>query len=191
MFKYSILAVIILVQACNTASDQPSSVQMGSFKAAHYRPETDHAATFMMSPYQNLLMGLNRRDTNYLATTATHFIQMNDSLAAMPMQLDSNLQQLWVVGLGNINAELQGLLAAIATNDIQEISMSVHMTSLQFLHLLGQIGYKEHSVYLFNSAGENREEGYIWMGFQKNSKDPFQPQQKKEAVAIQLLEESK
>jgi hypothetical protein len=46
-------------------------------------------------------------------------------------------------------------------------------------------------VYLFNSAGENREEGYIWMGFQKNSKDPFQPQQKKEAVAIQLLEESK
>ena len=191
MFKYSILAALILVQACNTASDQQASVDLGSYKAANYHPETDHAAAFMMSPYQNLLLGLNRMDTSFLATTATQFMRMNDSLAAMPMQLDSHLHDNWVVGLRNINAELQGLVSAIATNDLQEMSMSIHMTGLQFSHLLGQIGYKEHRVYLFNSPDENKEDGYSWMGLQKNSKDPFHPQQRKEIVAIQLLEESK
>ena len=191
MFKYSILIAIVLVQACETAKVDPVSLEIGPYLAKNHQVTTDHAAAFMMAPYQNLLVGLNTHDTSYLRANATDFIHMNDSLASLSMPLDSNLRSNWVIGLQNINAELEGLLAAIRMNDPMEMKMSIHMTGLQFLHLLGQIGYKEQRVYIFNNADENKEDGYTWMGLQKNAKDPFHPQQKTPVVAVQLLEESK
>lgn len=191
MFKYSILIAIVIVYACNPSSPSQTSVEAGSFIATHFHPETDRAAAFMMAPYQNLLVGLSKQDTSYMTSIATAFQHMNDSLAELPIQLDSTLHANWVVGLQNMNAELQGLVAVIAMNDPKEINMAVHMVGLQFIHLLGQIGYKQKSIYIFRSEDEHKEDGFTWIGVQKNAKDPFHPNQKAPVIALQLLQESK
>lgn len=191
MFKYSIIVLFCFALACNESNEKRVAVDAGAYIAVNHRPGTDQAAQFMFAQYQNLLTGLSRQDTIYLLNAAQSLIHMNDSLSLLPLQLDSNLNQNWKIGLGNINAELKGLSSAIAMNDLKEMKLSIHMTSLQILHLLGQIGYKESRIYIFNEEDENNEDGYIWLSVQKTTKDPYHPKQRKAVSAVQVLQESK
>jgi hypothetical protein len=191
MFKYSIIVLFCFALACSESTEKRVAVEAGVYVAANHRSSTDQAAQFMLAQYQNVLTGIGSQDTSYLLTATKSLIQMNDSLALLPLQLDSSLDQHWKIGLQNINAELNGLLSAVAIEDVKEMKLSMHMTSLQILHLLGQIGYKENTIYVFNEGDENSEDGYTWLSVQKNSKDPYHPKQRAFVSAVQVLQETK
>jgi hypothetical protein len=69
--------------------------------------------------------------------------------------------------------------------------MTINMCALQLLNLLGQIGYKEHTIYIFNTENEKSDDGFVWLSFQKLSRDPFHPEQRKELLAQVILQEGK
>ena len=88
-----------------------------------------------------------------------------------------------------MNAELS---AIIMENDLvgwDEIKMSMNMCGLQLLNLLGQIGYKEHTIYIFNTRNSELEDGYYWLGLQKNSKNPFEANKNENISAVAILQE--
>jgi hypothetical protein len=100
------------------------------------------------------------------------------------------LNKIWTDGLVNVNAELSAIITNNELNDFEEIKMSVNMIGIQILNLLGQIGYKEHNIYIFNAKSNNVEDGYYWFGLQKNSKNPFETEKSQNANAFAILQES-
>jgi hypothetical protein len=191
MFKYLIFVLVFFQIACSDSNKEGGTVYSTQFIAANHHSATDHAAQFIFSEYQKLLTGISNQDTSFLLNATESLIHMNDSLASLPMQLDSNLDQNWKIGLQNINAELIGLKKAISVNDLNEVKLAIHMTGLHFLNLLGQIGYQENTIYIFNEIDKKNEDGYTWLGIQKTARDPFHAENHKPVSAVQVLQELK
>ena len=191
MFKYSIFILVFFQLACSETNKGGGTVYSSQFIPANHHSTTDHAAQFIFSEYQKLLTGLSNQDTSYLLNATVSLMQMNDSLASLPLQLDSNLDQNWKIGLQNINAELIGLKNAISVNDMNEVKLAIHMTGLHLLNLIGQIGYQENTIYIFNEIDEKNEDGYTWLGMQKTARDPFRAENHKPVTAVQVLQELK
>ena len=160
------------------------------YHATNNNPILDHQFSTLLNQYQELLKAMKNKDTNYLKLVVFNSIRKTDSLANLKMPIDSNLNKIWDDGLININAELSATITNNKLNDLEEIKMSVNMIGIQILNLLGQIGYKEHNIYIFNAKSNNVEDGYYWFGLQKSSKNPFENEKKQYDVAVALLQES-
>ncbi len=191
MYKYLMFLLCLSLFACAESVENGGVVDAGQYIPKNNSAILDHQCQPIITQYQELLKGLSSRDTAYIANTSNLIIHLNDSLASLKLVSDSNLKKIWVDGLVNMNAELVGVLAANTIGDDKELNMSVHMTGIQLLSLLGQIGYKEHTIYVFNVTDSKSEDGYTWLGLQKITKDPFHSNNRKEMSAVQVLQEAK
>jgi hypothetical protein len=191
MYKYLLIVVLISTLACNQPMTKDTVVSSWTFNAQNHSASLDHISQPLVFQYQELYKGIISKDTNYINLVVRNTIQLTDSLGNLKLALDSNLQKIWIDGLYNINAEFQGLLAANIYENPTEFYMSYNMCNIQLLNMLGQIGYKEHSIYIFNTNFSKSEDGFYWWGLQKNSKDPFKPEQHEQVAAIQILQETK
>ena len=191
MVKYFAIIAILLIVSCGQSSQKEASADTYQFSPQNHNNNLDHQVGPIIQGYQEILKGLNSKDTFYIKQSAMQLVQLTDSLQNIKIELDSNVQKIWVDGLGNLNAELQGLNISSTGDDLQETKMTINMCALQLLNLLGQIGYKEHTIYIFNTENEKSDDGFVWLSFQKLSRDPFHPEQRKELLAQVILQEGK
>jgi hypothetical protein len=191
MLKYLCLIATILILSCGTSEKHVNFTVDYQFMPQHQNNMLDHQVGPVIAAYQELIKGLSQKDTIYMNETTNELVRMTDSLAGLQSNLDSTRQKIWEDGLGNLNAELQGLQMADKVNGLEEIKMSIHMCGLQLLNLLSQMGYKEHQVYIFNTEDTKMGDGYVWLSFQKMARDPFNPENRKEISAQEVLQELK
>jgi hypothetical protein len=189
MHKILIISVCIGLFACNQNEDKQSSNITWEYVAENNQAILDHQCQPILFQYQELLKALKNRDTSYLKLVAKNAILITDSLSQLKLPIDSNAQKIWVNGVGNINAELSAMMLENELNAWDEIKMSMNMCGLQVLNLLGQIGYKEHTVYIFNTNNKELEDGYYWLGLQKNSKNPYEVNKNENVSAVAILQE--
>ena len=189
MHKILIISVCIGLFACNQNEDKQSSNITWEYVAKNNQAILDHQCQPILFQYQELLKALKNRDTSYLKLVAKNAILITDSLSQLKLPIDSNAQKIWVNGVGNINAELSAMMLENELNAWDEIKMSMNMCGLQVLNLLGQIGYKEHTVYIFNTNNKELEDGYYWLGLQKNSKNPYEVNKNENVSAVAILQE--
>jgi hypothetical protein len=189
MHKILIISVCLGLFACNQKEDKQSSNATWAYVAKNNQAILDHQCQPILFQYQELLKALKNRDTSYLKSVAKNAILITDSLSQLKLPIDSNAQKIWVNGVGNINAELSAMIMENELNGWDEIKMSMNMCGLQVLNLLGQIGYKEHTVYIFNTNNRELEDGYYWLGLQKNSKNPYEVNKNENVSAVAILQE--
>ena len=191
MYKYFGFIACILILSCTDSSKKVSFATNFQYMPQNHNNNLDHSVGKVIKDYQELLKGLSNKDTLFIYQNANDMLKSTDSLTNVKMELDSNIQKIWIDGLNNFNAELQGLQLSVGLNDWQETNTAIHMCGLQLLNLLAQIGYKEHQVYIFNVENKKSEDGFVWLGFQKQSRDPFHPENRKLIVAQEVLQEIK
>jgi len=191
MLKYLGFIACILILSCGEPNNHANFIADYHFMAQNQNKVLDHQVGPILANYQALLKGLYQNDSNYINLSASEMIHLTDSLANLQLDLDSNRQKIWTDGLGNLNAELQGLQLADKGNGLEETKMSIHMCSLQLLSLLTQMGYKEHQVYIYTSENSKDEDGYVWLSLQKSTRDPFHFENRKEILAQEVLQEIK
>lgn len=192
MYQFFTIMVVVLFLSCSEKIS--NSVDLGNnyhFIAQNNNKGLDHEASSVVKAYQDLLKGLNNKDTSYLYVISNQMLQLTDSLSNVKLPLDSNLNKIWVDGLNNLNAELQGLQFSVGLSDWEEAKMATHMCSLQIISLLSQIGYQEHPIYIYKSKPENAEDGFIWVDLQKTSRDPYHPKNHSLLSAVEVLQEIK
>jgi hypothetical protein len=123
----------------------------------------------------------------YLFEAAKNLVLLTDSFPVLNKSkdtvLDNNIKQ----GLVNINAELQGLLLETSW---PEIYKATNMISIQWIHLLGEAGYKKHTIYIFNTPTDLQEDEFNWFSFNKTARDPYHSNNKEGVVAQQILQEN-
>lgn len=185
MIKVLSSCFIFLVVACATPNPVKITAPAISFLPSNNDVGADKACKPIINGYQEILKGLMANDSAYIFTTTRSLIQHTDSLIQFHLQ-DSMLLKPFYVGISNVNAELQGLLAA---EDMYEIRLSVNMLSLQLLHMLGAIGYKENTIYIFTAPDDKISDGLNWLSLQKMMRDPYHPNNKKEITADQVLQD--
>jgi hypothetical protein len=191
MVKYFAIIAALFIVACSQSSQSEATANTYQFSAQNHNIKLDHQMGPIIQGYQEILKGLISMDTFYMKQSAMQLVHLTDSIQNTKMELDSNVRKIWVDGLGNLNAELQGLIIASTSDNREETQMTVNMCALQLINLLGQIGYKEHTIYIFNTENDKSEDGFVWISMQKTSRDPFHPDYRKEVSAQSILQEGK
>ena len=188
MFKYliTIVALIGWMGCTNHQQAQEPSMHW-DFTNKYHSSQMDRLCQPMLETYQQVLRGLTNKDTSYVYGSTQQLLQLTDSFAQLPISQDTNISKLWVDGLHNINAELQGVIAA---KDPKELNMSVHMSSIQMLHLFASIGYQANNIYIFSTVDKDFDDGLYWWSVQKQTKDPYHPENRNLMVAAQILQEA-
>jgi hypothetical protein len=189
MYKILILIVCVGLFACNQSDNEQTSNKTWVYFANKNNPIVDDQCQPILFQYQELLKALKNKDTSYLKLVANNAIQLTDSLSLIKLPVDTITQKTWSDGLGNINAELSGMVLDNELPGWEELKMSINMSGLQILNLLGQIGYKERTIYIFNTNSSDLEDGYFWFGLQKNSKNPFNSEKSENTSAMAILQE--
>lgn len=191
MYKYFTLLALISSMACSQITNNEQIINNIQFQPNNHSKITDQHIGQVIQTYQELIKGLSSKDTLYMRQAANQMIKITDSMQNIALTLDTNTQKIWVDGMGNINAEIQGLQFALTDNNFTEIQMSANMCALQILNLLAQVGYKEHQIYIFNTKNDQSDDGFTWFSFQKTSRDPFHSDNRKEVQAVEILQEMK
>jgi hypothetical protein len=189
MYKILMLIVCVGLFACNQSDNKQTSNKTWVYFANNNNPIVDDQCQPILFQYQELLKALKNKDTSYLKLVADNAIQLTDSLSLIKLPVDTITQKIWSDGLGNINAELSGMVLNNELPGWDELKMSINMSGLQILNLLGQIGYKERTIYIFNTNSSDLEDGYFWFGLQKNSKNPFNTEKSENTNAMAILQE--
>lgn len=191
MHKYFAFIALLLILSCTESNKKVSDFSNYHYLAQNQNNEIDRQADQLIRPYLALVKGLQTSDTLYLYQNANYLLKVADSLLNTKNNFDQHVEKLWMDGVNNLYAELQGLQFSIGLNDMEETKTSFHMCSIQLLNLLTQIGYKQHTIYIFNTLNPQSEDGYIWLGLQKEMRDPFYPQHRNEVSAVAVLQELK
>ena len=186
MYKYLLIITCLGIFACNSQSNTQSFENAWHYSPAHNNLIIDHNCQSLITKYQYILTGLSNKDSLYLNNATKDLIKISDSLLGLNLVKDSLLNHSWSNGLTNLHAELQGILAADNPN---ELNMAVHMTGVQMLNMLAEIGYKEHVIYIFNVNDHKYEDGLIWFGLLKTARDPFHTDKHNMITASQILQE--
>jgi hypothetical protein len=190
MYKILIFIVCIVIFSCKQNAINQINNQTWEYIAKNNHAILDQQCQPILFQYQELLKALKSKDTSYLNLVANNTIQLTDSLAKLKFPIDTITQKIWFDGVGNINAELKGMVINNELISWDEINMSINMYSLQILNLLGQIGYKQHTIYIYNANSREIEDGFFWLSFQKNSKNPFVSEKSQNATAVAILQEA-
>jgi hypothetical protein len=187
MKPYFFILFAFLVMACTSPEEPTIDKQLWVFNPQNNQENFDKALLPLLNNYQELLKGVAVADTTYVLNAAKTLIQLTDSFPAAAITFkDSLLKEQAKQSLNNINAELQGL---IAEQSLPALHLATHMVSIQFLNLLASVGYHQKNIYIYNVQDEKLEDGMIWFGWNKTSKDPYHPNRKEEIKAQQLLQE--
>ena len=187
MKTYLYIIFALLMIGCASPENPAATKELWEFTPKNNHPNFDRACLPLLNSYQELMKGVAADDTAYLFNAAKNMIQLTDSfpfgvLAPTDTVLNDQIKQ----SLSAINAELQGL---IAEQNISAIHMATNMISVQFLNMLGSVGFKERNIYIFNVNDENVEDGLIWFGWNKTAEDVYHKDKKGEVTAQQLLQE--
>jgi hypothetical protein len=188
MFKY-LITIVALIAWMGCANHQPAQAPSmhWNYTSKYHSSQMDRLCQPLLETYQQVLRGLTNKDTSYVYSSTQQLIQLTDSLALLSISKDSNISKTWVDGLNNINAELQGVVAA---KDPKELNMSVHMSSMQLLYFLSAIGYQANNIYVFSTVDKEFEDGLYWLSVQKQTKDPYHPENRNLLLAAQILQEA-
>ena len=191
MRKYCGILACILILSCGSSEKHINFTVDYQFMAQNQNNMLDHQVGPVIMAYQELIKGLYQKDTSYIIQMTNNLVRMTDSLGGLKLDLDSTRQKIWIDGLGNLNAELQGVQLTDKGHELQETKMSIHMCGLQLLNLLAQMGYKERPIYIFTSQESNLEDGFIWLSVQKTARDPYNSDNRKEISAQEVLQKLK
>lgn len=186
MIKFFSFLLALFLVACSAPKPANLNTPKVAFSPKFSNENFDKAYEPIIAKYQELLKGLLAKDTTYLFTISRELVQLTDSIAQIKLVEDTIAQATFSSGLFNLNAELQGLLAA---ESINEIPMSVHMTSLQLLYALGEIGYRGKTIYIYTVADDKVDDGLLWLSALKNMRDPYHSGNKVILTADQVLQE--
>jgi hypothetical protein len=191
MKPFLMIILCFCVFACATNTKNTESNLLWHFNAKQNNSQMDHQVQPIITGYQELLKGVANKDTSYIKETSFALLTVLDSIAGLSLSTDTALQSNWVTGVGNISAELQGVVESNTMQDAKELTLSMNMTAVQILQLLSEIGYKEHNIYIFNAPNEYIEDGVYWLSLLKNTVNPFNEDKKKEIQAVGILQEMK
>ena len=190
MAKYLWIVMSCLCGACSSVTTPVLDNTKVVYLSQNNNPAIDKACQPLIVQYQEILKGMTNKDTVYLFQVTRSYIQITDSLVALNLVADSNLQENFNLGVNALNGELKGLLAAPSEHDLtKEIKLSVNMVGIQLIHLLGQVGYKQQTIYIYSVNEDQVEDGLKWMGWQKTMRDPFHPNSKSTLTADQVLQD--
>ena len=191
MKRFLVVFTCFFMWACSQKASKQESSSYWHYQPQNYNAQTDYNAKQIVNGYQDLLKGFANRDTLKMNESSIGLAKLTDSLSKLILSTDKNIQKNWENSLQNIGAELQGVFVSNAENNSKELKMSMNMTGIQILDLLCNIGYKESSIYIFNTKDEQFEDGLIWFGNQKMSSNPYEMQVGKEIQASSILQELK
>jgi hypothetical protein len=125
MYKILILIVCIGLFACNQSDNKQTNNNTWTYLAKNNHAVLDQQCQPILFQYQELLKALKNKDTSYLKLVTNNTIQLIDSMSLIKFPIDTITQKIWYVGLGNINAELSGIVVSNELNNWDEIQMSV------------------------------------------------------------------
>ena len=188
MSKVFIVFLGLFLVACSATQTANFNAPKVAFSPENNSEVIDNAYEPIILKYQDLLKGVMANDTAYLFTITRELIQLTDSLDKINYEQAPVTKDLFKMGLYNVNAELKGLLASETLTDIP---MSMNMLSLQLLHALGQVGYKEKTIYIYSVSDKTINDGLLWLSQQKSMRDPYHREQKTILNADQVLQELK
>jgi len=190
MGKYLWIVIGCLCGACSSPTAPVLDNKQAVYLSQNNNPAIDKACQPLILQYQEILKGMASNDTNYIFNVTRSYIQITDSLTALNLVADTNLQQNFNFGVIALNAELKGLLTASTESDfLKEIKFSVNMVGIQLIHLLGQVGYKQQTIYIYLANDQQMEDGLKWMSWQKTMRDPFHPNVRSMLTADQVLQD--
>ena len=187
MNRIFIAFIAISIGSCQGSSSSSTNNSLWAFSPKNNQGSFDNACQPLLFSYQDLLKGVQARDTTYLYGAAKNLVLLTDSFPILNNSTDTVLNNNIKQGLVNISAEVQGLLFE---NSWLEIYKSTNMISIQLIHLLGEAGYKKQSIYIFTTPSDLQEDGLNWFGFIKMARDPYHPTNKEVVVAQQILQEN-
>ena len=188
MTKVFIFFLGLFLVACSAPQTANFNAPKVAFTSEFSNELFDNAYDPIIANYQEILKGLLAKDTSYLFKGTRELIQLTDSVAQIKLGKDTISQERFSTGLMNVNAELRGLLASAS---IEEVPMSVHMTSIQLLYALGEIGYSGKTIYIYTVDDDTIADGLLWLSPLKNMRDPYHNDQKAILTADQVLQELK
>jgi len=149
MGKLLILFLALLVMACSSPEKQMPTHVLWAYDGSKNDPQLDALFTPIMEDYDGMLKSLAKNDTSTLFSIAKSLMLRCDTLPHLIQNKDTAIQRSFQLGLMNFEDELQGLVLEQYPNDIQS---SMNMASIQLLHLLGSVGYKKQTVYIYNTS---------------------------------------
>lgn len=187
MNRIFIAFIAILIGSCQGSSTSTTGNSLWSYHPQNNQLSFDNACQPLLLSYQEILKGMQATDTAYLYEAAKKLVVLTDSFPVLNQSKDSVVNNNLKQGLVNLNAEAQGLL--FETN-WPEIYKATNMLTIQLIHLLGEAGYKQHTVYIYNTPSELQEDGLNWFSFLKTMRDPYHSNQKEGVVAQQILQEN-
>jgi hypothetical protein len=188
MTKVFIFFLGLFLVACSAPQTANYNAPKVVFSAEFSNEKYNNAYDPIIAKYQEILKGMLAKDTSYLFNATRELIQLTDSLSQIRLGKDTISQERFSKGLMNVNAELRGLLASAS---IDEVPMSVHMSSIQLLYALGEIGYNGKTIYIYTVDDDDVADGLLWLSALKNMRDPYHPEQKASLTADQVLQEMK
>jgi hypothetical protein len=186
MNRLFIAFIAISIASCQGSSGSSTNNSLWTFSPKNNQVSFDNACQPLILSYQDVLKGVQAADTAYVYEAAKKLVLLTDSFPTINNSNDTVFNNNLKQGLVNINAEAQGLL--FETN-WPEIYKATNMISIQLIHLLGEAGYKQHTIYIFNTPTNLQDDNFSWFSFLKTTRDPYHPSNKEGVVAEQILQE--
>lgn len=190
MGKFLILLLALFVMACSSPEKQMPHNDLWAFEGSKNDPQVDALLSPIFADYEGMLKSMANNDTSSMFSIAKSLILRCDTLPRLIQIKDTALQNSLQLGLMNFEDELQGLVLEQYSNDIH---VSINMATIQLLHLLGTVGYKKQTVYIYNTIDNNtksEEDGLIWLALTKKSNNPYYSIGNEIVNAISILQEN-
>jgi len=179
--------IAILILSCNASQKPDANSQLWAYHPKNNQTAFDNACEPLLINYQDFLKGVLAQDTAYSFLAAKNMATLIDSFPGLKLSKDTLLIHNLKQDLENIHAEIEGLLLE---SSWLEMHKAANMISIHLIHLLGDAGYKHHTIYIFNTTSELQEDGFHWLALTKNNRDPYHPNLKEGVLAQQILQEN-
>lgn len=167
--------------ACGTQSTEPLEQAFSSFQQQRQDTALDQMIQPLLNQYFTVMAHLSEQDTTNLKVYGNSFVQMADSLTKQTLSKDTATQSNALQGVMNVQSEMEAILMESNTN---ERIFGAAMLSLHWIELLSSIGYQKQTIYLFIDQVGNQ-----WMSLNKQSLNPYKPDDKAMYQASQVLQE--
>jgi len=176
------ISSLLLLIACSAPEPTEKSDNLWSYTASHHQAVLDQAIKPMINGYNNLLQGFYNQDTIVINAHVNALLSLADSLIAH-IDVQDSTQQKRVSTLQSIQSELE---AMGLEQTIEGKQKSLSMLSVLLLNYLGDIGFQQNTIYIFNNAANEEQ---TWFGFAKTARSPYTPLDKAQVTANQILQE--
>jgi hypothetical protein len=186
MNRVFIAFMVFILLGCNNSNPPSTNSMLWEFHAKNNQIAFDNACQPLLINYQEILKGVQAKDTAFLFNAAKNLSTLMDSFPVFTSSKDSALNDHIKHGLTNIQSEIQGLMAETSWFEMYK---AANMISIQMIHLLGEAGYGKNNIYIFHTSFEQQEDGFYWFGINKTARDPYHPEQKELVEAPSILQE--